>query len=409
MWKLVFMLLLLPITTLGADTLKVGQEQQFSRIKQALTAAKPGDVIQIFPGIYREGQIEVNKGVSMIGHGYPVVESPDGEGVLKVTADCVLVSGLQVQNVATSYIEDRAGIKLENVRDCVITNNRLLNCFFGIYLQKATHCKISGNQVMGEAAQEMSSGNAIHLWYCKNVLIENNLVSKHRDGLYLEFVDNSTITGNTSSHNLRYGLHFMFSNDNRYSGNRFETNGAGVAVMFSKNIVMTSNEFLNNWGTASYGLLLKEIYDGEISENVFTQNTIGIYAESANRLKIHDNDLKGNGWALKILGSCMDNTFTGNNFFTNTFDLTTNSIEDHNSYTGNYWSSYSGYDLDRNGYGDIPHRPVTMYSYLVGKIDVSILLLRSLFIDILNFAEKVTPLFVPKSLVDPQPLMRPRT
>jgi len=200
----------------------------------------------------------------------------------------------------------------------------------------------------------------------------------------------------------------MFSNDNSYTGNRFETNGAGVAVMFSRNIVMTSNEFVNNWGPASYGLLLKEIYDGDITDNLFAHNTIGIYAESANRLKIHNNDLKSNGWALKILGSCMDNTFTGNNFFTNTFDLTTNSIDDHNSYEGNYWSSYTGYDLDRNGFGDIPHRPVTMYSYLVGEIDVSILLLRSLFIDILNFAEKVTPLFVPKSLVDPRPLMTPR-
>jgi nitrous oxidase accessory protein len=200
----------------------------------------------------------------------------------------------------------------------------------------------------------------------------------------------------------------MFSNHNSYTGNRFETNGAGVAVMFSRNIRMTSNEFINNWGTASYGLLLKEIYDGEITDNLFANNTTGIYAESANRLKIHNNDLKGNGWALKILGSCMDNTFTGNNFFTNTFDLTINSAEDHNTYTGNYWSSYTGYDLDRNGFGDIPHRPVSMFSYLVGKVDVSILLLRSLFIDILNFAEKVTPLFVPRSLVDPEPLMSPR-
>jgi nitrous oxidase accessory protein len=171
---------------------------------------------------------------------------------------------------------------------------------------------------------------------------------------------------------------------------------------------MVSNQFLNNWGTASYGLLLKEIYDGKISNNLFSHNTIGIYAESANRLKIIDNDFEGNGWALKIWGSCMDNTFTGNNFFTNTFDLTTNSSQDYNTYISNYWSNYTGYDLDRNGLGDIPHRPVTMYSYLVGKVDVSILLLRSLFIDILNFAEKVTPLFVPKSLVDPEPLMKPR-
>ena len=408
MLKLLSIFLLLSIPLFGTDTLEVGKNHQLTSVQQAIKAAQPGAIIRIWPGHYQEGQIVVDKPVFLLGHQYPVLEGSDGSGVLLVTSDSVYISGLQIQNVATSYTEDRAGIKLDNVKGCVVTNNKLLNCFFGIYLQKSTHCQISNNQVIGEAAQEMSSGNAIHLWYCKNVKIEQNLVSHHRDGLYLEFVDNSAIAGNTSSQNLRYGLHFMFSNDNSYTGNRFETNGAGVAVMFSRNIKMTSNEFLNNWGTASYGLLLKEIYGGEITNNLFANNTTGIYAESANRLKIHNNDMKGNGWALKILGSCMDNTFTGNNFFTNTFDLTTNSIEDHNTYVGNYWSSYTGYDLDHNGYGDIPHRPVTMYSYLVGRFDVSILLLRSLFIDILNFAEKVTPLFVPKSLVDPEPLMSPR-
>lgn len=408
MLKILFILLLPSISMLGADTLEVGKDHQFSGLKSAIRAAQPGAVIRVWPGHYAEGQIEINKPVSLLGYQYPVIEGSDASGVFMITSDSVQINGLQIQNVGTSYIEDRAGIKLANVKHCAITNNKLLNCFFGIYLQKSSHCKIANNRVIGEAAQEMSSGNAIHLWYCTDVKIEDNLVSHHRDGLYLEFVEKSTITGNISSHNLRYGLHFMFSNHNSYTGNRFETNGAGVAVMFSRNIQMISNEFINNWGTASYGLLLKEIYDGEITDNLFANNTVGIYAESANRLKIHNNDLKGNGWALKILGSCMDNTFTGNNFFTNTFDLTTNSAEDHNTYTGNYWSSYTGYDLDRNGLGDIPHRPVTMFSYLVGKVDVSILLLRSLFIDILNFAEKVTPLFVPRSLVDPEPLMTPR-
>lgn len=401
-------MLILTGPVLAADTLYVGKAEQFSTIKQALDSAQPGAVISVAYGIYQEGQIEINQPVTLVGKQYPVIEGPAKAGAILVTSNGVHISGFQIQNVETSYIEDLAGIKLEEANHCVITDNRLLNCFFGIYLQKSSNCIIANNQVIGRAEQEMSSGNAIHLWYSNYVRIENNLVTRHRDGLYLEFVDNSTIIANTSSHNLRYGLHFMFSNDNRYSQNRFETNGAGVAVMFSRNIIMTDNEFLNNWGTASYGLLLKEIYDGEISNNLFSHNTIGIYAESANRLNIHNNDLKSNGWALKILGSCMDNTFTGNNFFTNTFDLTTNSIRDHNSYTGNYWSSYTGYDLDKNGFGDVPHRPVTLYSYLVGKVDVSILLLRSLFIDILNFAEKVTPLFVPESLIDPQPLMKPR-
>ena len=407
MFRIALILLFFSVPIL-ADTLTVGQGQEFPGISQALQRSAGSDVILVFPGTYKEGLIEIDKPVSLFGVSYPVVEGSDQNGVFLVTSDDVVVSGFQIQNVGTSYLEDRAGIRLDNVKNCMITNNKLLNNFFGIYLQKASKCVVRDNEVIGEATLEMSSGNAIHLWYCKEITIQNNTAANHRDGIYLEFVDGSVISGNTSINNLRYGLHFMFSNNDQYHNNRFESNGAGVAVMFSKHIRMIDNLFLNNWGTASYGLLLKEIYDGEISGNLFAHNTIGIYGESANRLMIKDNDLKRNGWALKIMGSCMDNTFTGNNFFTNTFDLTTNSREDYNTYSGNYWSDYTGYDLDRNGYGDIPHRPVNLYSYLVGKVDVSILLLRSLFIDILNFAEKVTPLFVPQSLVDPKPLMRPR-
>ena len=106
----------------------------------------------------------------------------------------------------------------------------------------------------------MNSGNAIHLWYCKNITITGNHAERHRDGIYLEFVDNSVVENNHVINNLRYGLHFMFSDNDQYINNRFLSNGAGVAVMFSKTIKMVNNEFSNNWGSSSYGLLLKRYY-----------------------------------------------------------------------------------------------------------------------------------------------------
>ncbi len=318
-----------------------------------------------------------------------------------------MISGLQLQNVGTSYTQDRAGISVERQSYCIIENNRLFNTFFGIYLKHSSHCVIRNNDIFGEAEQEISSGNAIQLWYSKYIKVIDNKVKNHRDGIYLEFVDKSDITGNVSEDNLRYGLHFMFSNENNYLNNVFKNNGAGVAVMFSREINMIGNIFEDNWGTASYGLLLKEIYDGEISDNIFEDNTIALYGEGAVRLKITNNDFINNGWALKILGSSMDNIFTQNNFIANTFDLSTSSKRNYNKYYLNYWSEYTGYDLDRDGVGDVPFRPVKLFSYLVTKVDPSIILLRSTFIDILNFAEKVTPLFTPETLMDESPLMYP--
>ncbi len=407
MIRLTFIAILLS-TSLLADTLNVVPGSKLESIKVALNLARAGDVIQIAPGLYQEGQIIVDKAVTLLGIQYPIIDGSNESEIITVKANGVTIRGLQIQNVGTSYTEDRAGIKLDGVSDCVIQDNRLYNCFFGIYLKRSNDTRIINNEIIGEARFEMSSGNAIHLWYCKNISIVGNTVSHHRDGIYLEFVDESFISGNTSTNNLRYGLHFMFSDRDEYTHNVFKANGAGAAVMFSRDIIMRNNLFENNWGTASYALLLKEIYDGEITSNTFKTNTVGIYAESVNRLLIKNNDFKANGWALKIMGSCMDNKFTANNFYTNTFDLTTSGKSDYNTYTGNYWSEYTGYDLDKNGYGDVPYRPVKMFSYLVANVDASIILLRSLFIDILNFAEKVTPVFIPEGLVDPNPLMKPR-
>ena len=124
-------------------------------------------------------------------------------------------------------------------------------------------------------------------------IIGNN-VTGHRDGIYFEFVTNSVIWRNTSFHNLRYGLHF--SNDNSYITNIFENNGAGVAVMFSHGVKMFGNYFLNNWGDAAYGILLKEINDSYIEGNRFEKNTIAVYAEGANRIQLKKNIFKSKGF-----------------------------------------------------------------------------------------------------------------
>ncbi len=55
-----------------------------------------------------------------------------------------------------------------------------------------------------------------------------------QQGISIQFVENSQIIENVSEGNIRYGLHFMFSNHDDYIGNTFKNNGTGVAVMFSR-------------------------------------------------------------------------------------------------------------------------------------------------------------------------------
>jgi nitrous oxidase accessory protein len=390
----------------NASEIRVCPQCSIATVKQAVLAAKNGDIIIIEKGVYKEINILINKSIAITGENFPVIDGENKGQIFLIKADSVTIKGLQIQNVGTSYVEDRAGIRISIAKNCVIENNKLFNTFFGIYLAKSENCIVRGNEIKGTAKTETETGNAIHLWYCKKMLIENNQVTGHRDGIYFEFVSDSKVLNNTSTKQIRYGMHFMFSHYNEYFQNKFTDNDAGVAVMYSDHIYMHENTFSDNWSTVSNGILLKEISDSRIEKNIFEHNTIGMYGEGCERIEIKHNNFIRNGWAAKIMGDCEDNRFEENNFTANTFDVVTNSSVSHNVFEKNFWSEYTGYDLDKNGIGDIPFRPVKLFTYIVENIPPAIILLRSLFIDLLNLAEKVTPVITPETLTDNKPMMK---
>jgi len=389
-----------------SDVIKVCPQGPVTGIKEAMNMASPFDTILVEKGAYHESEIQITKPLSLIGHDRPVIDGDCKAEIITVMADSVTIKGFEIRNVGFSFTKDWAGIKVDNKHHCLIEDNILKDTYFGIYLKKSNNTVVRNNVLKSKAKNEVNSGNGIHLWYCNYITIENNNVTGHRDGIYFEFVEFSRITGNVSEGNLRYGLHFMFSNHDDYIGNTFRNNGTGVAVMFSDHINMKDNFFLDNWGTTNYGLLFKEIYDGELSGNVFRNNTVGIFADGSNRIKIMNNEFRSNGWAMNIFSSCMDNEIAFNNYIANTFDLTTNGTRNNNNFHDNYWDQYAGYDLDKDGIGDVPHRPVRLFSYLIGRVPESIILLRSFFIDMLNIAEKVAPVLTPQSLLDERPKMK---
>ena len=388
-----------------AGVIEVGPGSAVSSLKKGVRQAAACDTLLIRGGEYHEGNILIDKELTIIGKGWPIIDGDGQSEIFTVTANQVQIEGLQIQNIGTSYTEDRAGIRMKKVRDFSIKNNRLLNAFFAVYLEHSKDGIVEGNFIQGQAINEAGSGNAIHLWYCDNIQIFNNVAKKHRDGIYLEFANHCTVRGNLSEDNLRYGLHFMFSNDDIYHYNTFRDNGAGVAVMYSRRIDMYRNVFEKNWGAAAYGLLLKEIHDSRIEGNEFRENTVGIFSETSNRLVFTKNLFTQNGWAMKISGGCQHNQVTKNNFLSNSFDIAVQTAGEANTFDENFWSDYAGYDLDRDGFGDVPHRPMKLFSYVVTRTPESIVLLRSLFVDILNFSEKVSPVFTPENVVDNRPLM----
>lgn len=392
------------VSRAGVQHITVSPTGEVRTVAAAVARVRPGGEITVEPGVYREPTIVVDKPVTIVGLAGAVLDGERQRPIMTITADDVTVRGLELRNVGTSFLEDHAAIRVAKASRCVIENNRIDEAFFGIYLAGVSGCRVVGNIIRATPRTEATSGNGIHLWSTTDTEIAGNHISGHRDGIYFEFVRNTTVRQNVSEQNLRYGLHFMYSDDCVYAQNRFRKNMGGVAVMYTKRVTMTGNHFEDNWGSASYGLLLKEIYDSSIEGNRFDRNTVGIVADGAVRAVISGNDFVRNGWALRLLGSTYDGRVEQNNFVGNTFDLATNGAGGA-ELAGNYFDSYRGYDLDRDGLGDVPHHPVRLFSVIVEHNPPAIILLRGFFVDVLDVAERVLPSLTPATLVDDRPAM----
>jgi nitrous oxidase accessory protein len=392
-----------------ADTLFVSPAGPHRTVAEAVAAAQPQDVVIVRRGTYREPTIVIDRPLTLQGEPGAVLDGEEERQLMRVAADSVTIRGLVLRNVGTSYMEDRAAITVENATHCVIEDNRIENAFFGIYLANAGWCRIERNVVTAHKGREAAAGNGIHLWYSKEVLIRDNDVRGHRDGIYFEFVEDSRVEHNRAEGNLRYGLHFMFSNRCEYRANVFRGNGAGIAVMYTKHVIMEDNAFEDNRGTAAFGLLLKDITDSHVIGNTFARNTVAIMAEGVNRTRVENNVFTANGWAIKLMANSEDNLFTRNDFSGNAFDVATNSRQNFSTFNGNWWDRYGGYDLDRDGIGDVPFRPVRLFSLIVERNAPSLVLLRSLFVTLLDVAERVAPVITPATLIDEQPRMKRNT
>jgi nitrous oxidase accessory protein len=379
---------------------------EYATITAALKAAEDRDHLVIRGGSYREGPLAVTRPLTLSGEGWPELDGEGEHPILVIAADSVTVRGLVLRNSGVSHLQDHAAIRVERVRGCVIENNRLLDNFFGVYLARTQGCRVAGNLVRSHGTRESSTGNAVHLWNAEDVLIEDNRLVGHRDGIYLEHSNRIVIRRNLSERALRYGLHFMFSNQLVFEGNTFRENGAGVAVMYSADLRVTGNRFEDNRGSAAYGLLLKEIKDARLERNHFAGNTVALHMDGSLRNELRRNTFMRNGWAARVMSNSRDNLFTDNNFVENSFDVSTNSRQNHNTFSGNFWSRYSGYDLSGDGYGDVPHRPVRLFALIVERTPSALVLLRSAFVDLLDAAERVFPVLTPETLVDERPRMK---
>ncbi|HEU4786460.1 MAG TPA: NosD domain-containing protein, partial [Gemmatimonadaceae bacterium] len=173
---------------LAANTASLGAQRQlevspsgpYRTIASAVHEARARDRVIVHAGLYREPQILIDKPLVLEGDGWPVLDGESTHGLILVTADDVTVRGLVLRNVGTSFVEDRAALRVTAARGCVIDHNRVENGFFAIYLANATDCRVTDNVIRATGKRETESGNGIHLWTSRRITIARNQISGQR-------------------------------------------------------------------------------------------------------------------------------------------------------------------------------------------------------------------------------------
>ena len=378
-------------------------------IAAVLERAVPGDTIRLAEGTYREN-IVVDVPVTLTSDSGATIRGGYQGNVVHVTAAGTVLEGLHIAEASPRLTKDMACVLVEaddvTIRNCTVTES-----LHGIYVKGGNRIHILGNTIEGRLDLiEADRGNGIHLWNSsENRIIENEIFNV-RDGIYFSFADSTAIERN-HIHNARYGLHYMYSNDNSFFDNLFENNVAGAALMYSEDIIFARNTFARCRGFRAYGILLQSMSRVTARENLIVDNSRGIFMNNADSCVIESNDVVNNDLAIQLNGGCDGNLFVRNNFINNLSDLLLDVSDLETRWAdaggGNYWSSYRGYDLDRDGTGDLPYPIQNVFQILETRVPEVRFYLLSPAAEVLKAAERALPILRLGDAQDPRPAMFP--
>jgi len=340
----------------------------------------------------------------------PLIRGGYLSNVVHVLAAGTVLDGLHISEAGPHLTKDLACVLVEadsvTVRNCLITES-----LHGIYVKGGNGTVITGNRVEGRLDLiEADRGNGIHLWNSRGNLISGNEILHARDGIYFSFAHETHIADN-HIHHVRYGLHYMYSNHNSFTDNLFELNVAGAALMYSEDISFTRNTFARCRGFRAYGILYQSMANVTAQSNLVLDNSRGIFMNNSNGNLLEFNDVVDNDLAVQLNGGCDDNAFLRNNFINNLSELLLDVSDRQTQWAdatgGNYWSRYTGYDLDRDGIGDVPFSIQNVFQIMESRAPEVRFYLLSPAAKILELAEQTLPILNLGDVQDPRPLIEP--
>jgi nitrous oxidase accessory protein len=244
------------------------------------------------------------------------------------------------------------------------------------------------------------------VWNTDGFRLEGNEIVDVRDGFYVQSSSRGAIRHNVAR-DLRYGLHYMFSDDNVFEDNVFENGAAGAALMYSKRIAFRRNRFLHNRGFASVGLLFKACDDVIAEDNLIADNARGIFLEGSYRNVFRRNVVALSDAAIVLYDSSGQNRFEGNSFVGNLTPLNLVGRRTDTVFDGNYWSGNLEPDLDGDGRSDRPYRLTSVFDHFRGNLTAADLMSQGMGAAALAVAEQTFPVLQAIPVEDHAALVRP--
>jgi nitrous oxidase accessory protein len=286
----------------------------------------------------------------------------DGGGrgtVLRIETDGAEVRGLRLLGSGESHDGVDAGIHVRGDGNRIV-DNVIEDSLFGVDLQQASRNRVAGNRIRSKDLELGVRGDGIRLWYSRDNEILDNELADVRD-MVVWYSGRNRIAGNRV-HGGRYALHFMYSEANLVEDNRYRDNMVGVFLMYSDGVVLRRNHISGAQGATGMGIGFKESSDVELSRNVLLYCAQGIYLDVSPYEPDTTNRIVGNRIAYNGVGVTFHSDWHGNVFRDNDFvgNFTQVAVRGggsaaRNTWEGNRWDDYEGFDRDADGRGDTPY------------------------------------------------------
>ncbi len=375
-------------------------------LQQAIDQADSGDRLLLQDGVY-VGSIVIDRSLQLLGKSASIIDGEAVGRVITVAAPDVVVRGVTVQNSGVSLATEDSGIFVSSDGDgALIDANQLQGNLIGVYLKGPENAVVQRNVITGSTDPHVNDrGNGVQLWNTPGSLVEDNDIRYGRDGIFVTTSRNNIFRGNRLR-DLRFAIHYMYTNDSKVSDNYSTGNHVGYALMYSSRLQINNNV---SDGDRDRGLFFNYTNHSVISDNHVkggAEKCVFIYNANINRF--YGNTFSGCRIGIHFTAGSERNQVYENAFVNNRTQVKyvgTRDIEWSLDGRGNYWSDNPAFDLDNDGIADQSYRPNDLVDQIVWRHPMAKLLLNSPAVQVLRWAQSEFPALHPGGISDSAPLM----